>query len=203
VAGQDDFFRDFGVIPHGVSRPAGTVRSYFPWYHVLGQYVMTCLLSGLGIGGMLLFLVTFPFPVNAVVATVPLAGFGALVYFANRNDYLWVELDGDTLRARHLYTGRVIERSVGEIEDLLTVVFLHRSAVEVAIVEAWLGRIRGIKIRFRDGRTPLFVSRTDPAMKNAKELIEAVAYRMSAAGEVDAEMIDFEGTPMIQRIHWK
>jgi hypothetical protein len=40
-------------------------------------------------------------------------------------------------------------------------------------------------------------------MRNAKKLIEANVYRMSQIGEVDAEMIDFEGKPMIRRIHWK
>jgi hypothetical protein len=39
-------------------------------------------------------------------------------------------------------------------------------------------------------------------MRHARELIEAIAYRMSEIGEVDAEIIDFEGEPLVRRIHW-
>jgi hypothetical protein len=58
-------------------------------------------------------------------------------------------------------------------------------------------------IRFHDQCTPLQVCRADPAMKNSKELMEAIIYRMSEKGEVDAEVIDLEGNPLIRRIHWK
>jgi hypothetical protein len=58
-------------------------------------------------------------------------------------------------------------------------------------------------IRFRGKPSPFRVARADPAMKNAKELIEAIVFRMSEKGEVDAELIDFEGKPLIRRIHWK
>ncbi|MEX2559618.1 MAG: hypothetical protein WD403_06865 [Pirellulales bacterium] len=198
---QTDFFRDVGILPPGVSPPPEAVRGYLPWGHVIGQYLGTCLMSGLGIGVALLFALGLPFPVN-IAAAAPLAGFGYIVYRATRNDYTWVELDGEKLRAKHLYTRRVVERSIEEIEDLLTLVFQVRTA-ETLITEAWLGRVRGIMIRFRDKRTPLQVARADPAMKNAKELIEAIVFRMSEKGEVDAEVIDLEGKPLIRRIHWK
>lgn len=48
MTGQPDFFRDFGIIPHGVSPPPDTVRCYLPWSHVFGQYVATGLISSLG-----------------------------------------------------------------------------------------------------------------------------------------------------------
>ncbi|MGH7170805.1 MAG: hypothetical protein ACRELG_11040 [Gemmataceae bacterium] len=159
-------------------------------------------MSGLGIGMGLLSALSLPFPVNALASATALAGFSCIIYFATRNDYAWVELDGEKLRARHLYTRRVVERSIGEIEDLLSLVFQVRGTI-ARINEAWLGRVRGIEIRFRDKRTPFRVNRADPAMKNAKELIEAIVSRMSEKGEVDAEIIDFEGKPLIRRIHWK
>jgi hypothetical protein len=202
MPGQPDFFRDFGIIPHGVSPPPKIVRAYFSWGRVMGQYLGTCLMSGLGVGMGLLFALTLPFPVNVLAAAAPLVGVGYLVYRGTRNDYAWVELDGEKLRAKHLYTGQFVERSIEEIEDLLTLVFQVRIAATL-LTEAWLGRVRGIMIRFYDQRTPLQVSRADPAMNNAKELIEAIVYRMSEKSEVDAEVINFQGKPLIRRIYWK
>lgn len=202
MAAQPDFFRDFGVIPYEVSAPTETVRAYFSWGQVIGQYLGSGMMSGLGVGMGLLFALTLPFPVNLLAAAAALAGFGYIVYRGTRNDYAWVELDGETLRAKHLYTRRVVERTIEEIDDLLTLVFQVQT-VATLITEAWSGRIRGIMIRFHDQRTPLQVCRADPAMKNAKELIEAIVYRMSENCEVDAEVINFEGKPLIRRIHWR
>ena len=96
----------------------------------------------------------------------------------------------------------MIKRSIDEIEDLLTLVFQIRTAA-THITESWLGRVRGVEIRFRDKCTPFRVSRADPKMRNAKKLIEAIVFRMSEMGEVDAEMIELEGKPIIRRIHWE
>jgi hypothetical protein len=71
------------------------------------------------------------------------------------------------------------------------------------LTEALIGRVRGVEIRFRDKRTPIRISRADPAMTHAKELIEAIAYRMSEIGEIDAEVVEFEGKPLVRRIYWK
>jgi hypothetical protein len=40
-------------------------------------------------------------------------------------------------------------------------------------------------------------------MLNAKELIEAVIARMAERGELDAQIIDLEGKPLIRRVFWK
>jgi hypothetical protein len=199
---QPDFFRDFGVIPYGIAAPPETVRCYLPWGHIIGQYVFTSVMAGFGIGIGVLFAVTLPIPANVLASAAALGGFGYVIYYATRNDYSWVELAGDTLRARHLYTQRVIKRTIDEIEDLLTLVFQIQT-VATRISESWLGRVRGVEIRFRDNRTPFRVSRADPKMRNAKKLIEAIVLRMSEKGEVDAEMIELEGKPMIRRIYWK
>src|SRR5262245_55358996 len=184
-----DFFRDFGIISFEVSRPAEKVRSYLPWGHVIGQYIGMSFVASIGNGMGIICALGVPFPVNVLAVPVPLMGFGFLIYLATRNDYAWVELDGETIRAQHLYTRKVTERSVDDVEDLLTLVFQVRIGATL-ITEALVGRIRGIMIRFRDKRTPFQVARADPAMTNAKELIEAIIFRMSEKGEIDAEVID-------------
>lgn len=200
---EPDFFRDYGIIPYDMPPPAaGTIRCFLSWGHVIGQYVFSVIMLGFGLGIGILFAFTLPSPLNVLASATAFAGFGFLIYIATRNDYVWVELDEDVLRAKHLYMRWIIERPIEEIEDLLTLVFQIRS-LEAEIVEAWLGRVRGIEIRFRDQRTPIRISRTDPAMRNAKELIEAVIYQMARKGPVDAEFIDFQGKPMIRRIYWK
>jgi hypothetical protein len=161
---------------------------------------MTCLVSALGIAFAVSWAQSQDFPANVAAAAVPLIVFGYIVYRVTKNDYAWIELDGDTLRAKHLYTRWLVERTIGEIEDLRTSVFPF--TLEGAITASLLGRVRAITIRFRDWRTPLSVSRADPAMKNAKELIEAVVYRMSEYGEVDTEIAITMDKPFIRRIYW-
>ncbi len=202
MSGQQDFFRDFGIIPHGVPAPSPKVRCYLPWGHVIAQYLFAGLMSSLAIGMGLVCILGLSFPLNVLASGAVFAGFGYLVYHATRNDYSWVELDGETLRAQHLYTRRCIERSIEDIEDLLTRVSAIRT-METLITESLLGRVRGIDIRFRDKRTPIYISRADPAMKNAKELIEAIIFRMSEKAPLDAELINFQGKPLIRRIYRK
>jgi signal transduction histidine kinase len=197
-----DFFREFGILPYGKAAPPEKVRASFSRGTIVGQYIATALMSGFGLGVTALFAFTLPFPFNLLAALVAVAAFGYVVYFATRNDYAWIELENDVLRAKHLYTRRMVERPIEDIEDLLTLVIQVRT-VAVRITEAWLGRIRGIEIRFQDKRAPLRVSRSDPAMKNAKELVEALIYRMGEKAPVEAEIIDLRGKPLVRRIFWK
>jgi hypothetical protein len=197
-----DFFRDFGILPYDKTKPPEKVRAFLPTGHVIGQYIATALIIGFGLGAAALFALTLDFPFNAIGPVGPLAAAGIAVYFVTRNDYAWIELDGETLRARHLYTRRLVERPIEEIEDLLTLVIQVRT-LTVKVVEAWLGRVRGVEIRFRDKRTPLRVSRTDPAMKNAKELVEALIYHMWQMAPVDADIINLRGKPLVRRIFWE
>jgi hypothetical protein len=202
MARKRDSFREFGILPHKVRPPeAEIVRCYLRWYHVLVLYTGVCMLLGLGIGSALIVLWNLPSPWDVFLAPIPLAGFGYFIYLRTRQHQLWVELDGETLRARHLFTGRKIERTVDEIEDLVTVAFVELSAT-AALMRAWHGRILGIKIRFHDNRSPIFVSRANPAMKNARQLVEAVVYRMSTLGKVHAEIVDLQGEPLVRRICW-
>ena len=197
-----DFFRDFGILPYGKASPPDRVRAFLPWGHVIGQYIATGLMAAFGLGIAVLFALTLDFPLNLLGAVAPLALAGTLIYFVTRSDYGWVELDGDVIRAKHLYTRRVVERPLEEIQDLLTMVIQVRT-LAVVVTEAWLGRIRGVEIRFRDGRTPLRIVRSDPAMRNAKELVEAIIYRMWEKGPVGAEITPFAGKPLVRRIYWE
>jgi len=60
-----------------------------------------------------------------------------------------------------------------------------------------------IEIHFRGRQLPLRVIRSDPAMTNAKELIEAIVYRMQQSGEIDYEIVDFAGKPLLRKVFWK
>ncbi|MEQ8787490.1 MAG: hypothetical protein RIC55_14395 [Pirellulaceae bacterium] len=195
-------FRDFGILPEDLPPPAETVRSYFSTGRVVGQYVGAAIVSGMGLGLTLLFALTMPLPMSLLACAAALVGFGTFVVLATRHDFRWVELGGDMLRAKHLYTQRVIERKVEEIESLGVIVYQVKS-LETAVAETLLGRVKGVEIRFRDGRTPLRILRADPAMTNAKELIEAVLYRMGQLGELDAHIINLDGKPLVRLIHWK
>jgi hypothetical protein len=193
-----DLFRDFGIDPTAVTAPTEEIRAYLPVGHVIGQFLATFLMSGLGLG-MALGSVLMLGLEGLGLAALLVAGFGYVVYRATRYDYAWVELQGDNIRAKHLYTRRVVERSIDEVEDLLTLVFPVQNTT-TAITDALVGRVRGILIRFTDQQKPLQVSRADPAMRNARELIEAIVYRMIEKGDVDVEVINLEGRPMVRRI---
>jgi hypothetical protein len=107
------------------------------------------------------------------------------------------------VRAKYLYTRLFVERSIAEIDFLLTLLIEPGKPLETFIAEGLLGRVRGVEIRFRDNRTPLRVYRADPRMTNAKEFIEAVIYRMSQKGDLDVDVISSGGKPLIRRILWK
>jgi hypothetical protein len=202
VAQQPDSFRDFGILPEGMPPPPDTIRCFLSRGRVIGQYIGTALVSAVGVGLAVLLAWLMPFPANLLGCAAALAGFAAVLYLATHNDYRWVELDGMIIRAEHFYTGRVIERSVEEIDTLATIVY-QTQRLEVVVIEAFFGRVKGIEIRFRDRRTPLRILRADPAMTNAKELIEALLYRMTQIREVDAEVVNWKGKPLVRYIHWK
>ena len=202
MAESNPDFRDFGILPTDLPPPVGTVRCFFSTGRVIGQYIGTAIVSSLGLGFAVLFALTMAAPLSWLACTAALMGFGVLVYLATHHDYRWVELEGNTIRAKHLYTGRVIERSVADIECLGTIVYQVKQLATV-VMEKLLGRVKGVEIRFRDRRTPMRIMRADPAMTNASAFIEAVIYRMSRAGEIEAETILLDGQPLVRNIHWK
>jgi len=198
---QFDPFRDFGIDPENVAPPEQTVRARFPLPQLIGQFAGTLFMAALGVGGAVVCVLHIEGPMSIPAAIGALGFFGYLIYLGIRNDYAWVELEGTTIRAQHLYTRKVVERSIDEVAGLHTILFPPTAGA--ALVVTVVGRIRGIMIRFSDKRTPLQVCRADPAMANAKELIEAVVFRMSERGPVETDVEDCRGKPLIRRIYWK
>ncbi len=195
-------FRDFGILPENLQPPPEKLRGYYSTGRVIGQYIATGFVSALGLGLIVLFVLTMPPTLSLLGCAAALAGFGTFVYLATHNDYRWVELEGNTLRAQHLYTGRTLERSIEEIDSLSTLVYQGRR-IETVVIHKLLGRVKGIEVRFRDQRTPLRILRSDPAMTHAQELIEGILYRMAQVRQLDAEIIDHGGQPLVRNIHWK
>jgi hypothetical protein len=202
MANPPDPFRNFGILPENAPVPPTRVRADFSTGTLIGQYVGGVFLSAIAVGIAVLCWFVMPFPGSIIFGALIVLGWGVLLYLLTRNDYAWVELDGTTLRAKHLYTGQLVERPLREVKDLFTHI-LPMQLVAAVLIEAWLGRIRGVVIRFRDGKTPLYVSRADPAMRNARELIQAIVYRMGQIAPLDAEVVDLEGAPLVRRVFWK
>src|SRR4051812_12606973 len=130
---SDDPLRDLGLIPGGRQAPAGRVRSTLGWANAVFQVVMTVLLVG---GFTVLGVVMAVQGVRAwgrtdayiLIPCVPLIfGLAAFMAYHGAGDTnLWVEIDGDEIRARHLYTLRVTRRRVEEIEEVRTLYFALR-----------------------------------------------------------------------------
>src|SRR5205823_1130085 len=103
-------FRDFGILPADFVPPTATIRALFSPGRVIGQYIGTGLAVAVGLGLLVLVALTMPLPMNALAAAAVALGFAVFIYLITHNDYRWVELEGNTLRAKHLYTGRMVER---------------------------------------------------------------------------------------------
>lgn len=199
---QSVAFRDFGILPENLQPPTGVVRGFISPARIGGQYIATALVILLAVAtmGLLLWLAKPPLSYFGCVVTA--ICFSLFVYWATKDDYCQIELDGDELRARHLYTGRVITRRVPEIERLTSVI-QHGGTAETAVTQQLLGRIKGMEIWFRNWRSPLRILRADPAMTNAQELLQAILYRMSQIDELEPEIIQYEGKPLVRTIYWK
>lgn len=193
-------FRNFGIIPDQVQPPPEVVRCYLTPGRIAGQYFATLLIAGVGAGLAALCFYYLPGALGLLGGSAMVAGFGMLIYLGTRNDYRWIELAGEQLRARHLYTGGLVERPLAEVESLLTLV-LSGASMEGQVIQALLGRVKGVRIQFAGGDTPLTVTRSDPAMTNGQQLIEAVVYKLSQLSELDAEVVDFDGAPLLRSMH--
>jgi len=146
---DDRLLRDFGLMPGAEEAPAGKVRSSLTRGNAAFQVVMTLLMvggsAGLGvwfaIGGIrgwgvepdaLLLIAGCP-------GMLALAAF--LAYHGAGDVNLWVEVDGDVVRASHLYTRRVTTRRVAEIEEVKTLAFARGATAQT--VEWFVGRSAG------------------------------------------------------------
>lgn len=177
---------------------------------MLGQYLMSFIMS-CGCGGM--FLAAGALMFNAarregklndpmlfsgeMVFLVCAAFFIGLTVFVAARSNRWVELDGDVIRAKNLYTGRIVEKSVWDTTEIMTEVFLVATTA-IRVTEMFQGRVRGFAIRFPDLPKGIRVYR--PEMQNVAELIQAITARLQERGEVVPEIINFEGSPMVRRL---
>jgi hypothetical protein len=207
---DDSQIRDFGVLPGGRRPAVPRVRSEITGGHAFGQYLMSFMMS-CGCGGMFLGAGVMSFlaarregklndpaliPAEAIFLLGAAAFVGITIWVAQRSNR-WVELDGEVIRARNLYTGRIVEKSVWEVTEVTTEVYLVAGAA-VRITELLQGRIRGFSIRFPDLPKGLRVYR--PEMQKVAELIQAIAAKLQERGEVVPEIINFEGRPMVRRL---
>src|SRR5262245_32092347 len=114
--------RELGIVSDDQPPPPATVQCFFSTRRLAGQFVSTIVVSSLGVGLTVLFALLTPLPMSLLGCAAALAAFAIIVFLATHNDYRWIELDGNTIRAKHLYTGRTIVRSVEEIESLAAMV---------------------------------------------------------------------------------
>jgi hypothetical protein len=197
---REDRYRDHGIHPDEVPPPEGPVRTSLGPWTVAGQGIGTGGCALVGVGGLVLAGLSWLIPPPGVwiaLAVGPLFTLliGFLIYHVTKNDYLWVDIDGRVVSAKHLYTGRLVVRDVAEVKEV-------RTLVMPAVVGAMLGRVKGWLITFKDGRAPLQVIRSDPAMKNACLFVEALLHAMRSAGPVEAEEINLNGSPVVMRVYW-
>lgn len=203
-------FREIGYVPGRVAPAPRRVRSEMNRGNAFSQYLLSLIMMG-GCGGafgalaVLCVVIGIRFwgtrdAIFLVGAPLFLAGSVAFIWISMKvmaRSNRWVELDGETVRARNLYTGREVERSVWEIREITTEVFLVASAATV-ITEAIHGRVRGFALQFPDLPQPIRVYR--PEMEGVSELVEALVAKLSERGRVVPEFIGFDGRPMVRRL---
>lgn len=106
------FFRDFGIFPRGRATPPGQVRCYLSGPRIVFEHSMTVGVALLGLALLVFIPVWLPDPLKWLGVAATLSGFIAMIDLGTRSVYRWVELDGTTLRAKQLLTGRVTERDI-------------------------------------------------------------------------------------------
>jgi hypothetical protein len=197
---RDEILRTYGILPEKKAPPRGPIRSRLTTGNIIGQWI-AFLMFGICpiLLGLFLLIVA---PILSV--RLGLGGFlsimGLFLGFSIARDVNeWVELDGDTFRWKHLFTRRLSERDISEIDSIVTLTLAIRT-LAVRIVEGMLGRIKGFEFRFPDMKQGVRVFRADPAMTNVRELLEGVVSKMYEFGEVVPEITDLDGTPLIRRL---
>ncbi len=163
------------------------IRAFFTTGRAVGQFIGTAVMLAIGIA-MLVFINRFtpapPLQMRLIASASAFVAFASIIFQAVRLDHRWVELDGDKIRARHLYTAGVSEWSIAEIRGI-----------------AARGR-KGTEILFKNRRRPIRVTYFDPAMTNADDLIRAVVERMGKHKAVIAEFFDPDEKTRIRFAYW-
>ncbi len=204
AAEREKVYADAGIHPDEVPPPDGPVRASFGPLTVIGQGCGTLFFGAVGLAGLVLAACSWLFPPPGMFVALGLgmtlaAGMAALIYFVTRNDYLWVEIDGRVITAKHMYTGAFVVREAEEVAEVRTIVLPGGGG---GLVGWMLGRVKGWVIVFRDDRAPLQIVRSDPAMKNACLFMEALFHAMKQVGPVRAEEVGIDGGPLVLRVTW-
>lgn len=201
MAAAEPDFRDYGLHPDmaAAAAPRDRVRCYLSTARVVGQWLSTLLILAVVFGLAFVFGRFLPSPINVVAVGSWLLPAMIGVRWVLKRSYGSVELDGDRLTLQHLYTRSTVERSVDEI-DRITAIAMSGGEASAAITNKMLGRIRAYDVHFRDDKTPLRISRADPAMTNARELLEGIVQRMLRHAELEVEVVPFEGRPYVKSI---
>jgi hypothetical protein len=171
---------------------------------MIGQLSSYAILIGLGVGaGVIAYFVAKPNEkwIVPIIASVAVASGVVGVVFISRNDSKSVELDGDLLTAHHLLTGRAARNTISDIQEIVTMLQpIHGLGGDV--VWMILGRVRGVEVRMRYGGI-IKIWRSNPAMRHAAELVQAIIGRMQAIAPIEAELLALEGQPLVHRVYWR
>lgn len=197
---KDELLRTYGILPERTAPRRGPIRSSLTKGNIIGQWIAFVLFGVCPILLSLFLLIAVPvLPVRLGLGGFFFA-FGLIVgFFIARDVNEWVELDGETLRWKHLFTRRVHERKVREIEAVVTLTLAVRT-VTVRIVEGIYGRIKGFEFQFPGMKQGVRVFRADPSMTQVRELLEGVIAQMYQYGEVVPEIVELDRQPLVRRL---
>ena len=197
---RDDLLRYYGIVPKRFDPPKVAIRSRLTGGNIFGQWLAFLMFGVCPLLLAVLLLIVVPVLEVRLGLAAAFGSIGLILGFLIARDVNeWVELDGNLLRWKHLFTRIVDERSISELDSIVTLTLAYRT-VTVKIVEGMLGRIKGFEFRFLNMKQGIRIFRADPKMTNVRELLEGVIARMYENGEVVPQIEDFEGTPLVRRL---
>jgi hypothetical protein len=200
---RDELLRTYGIVPKRSEPPRQAIRSRLTGVNIFGQWLAFLMFGVSPLLLAILLLIVVPILEVRLGLAAFFGFFGLVVGFLIARDVNeWVELDGNLIRWKHLFTRLVDERPVSELESIETLTLAFRTPT-VKIVEGMYGRIKGFEFRFANMKQGIKIFRADPTMTNVRELLEGVISRMYENGEVVPVIKDFEGTPLIRRLTLK
>ncbi|QJW94273.1 hypothetical protein [Frigoriglobus tundricola] len=192
---------NFGVLFDELPPPPETIRCFLSPGRIRTKYVGAAILTVMGLGLAALFVILVPTQAGLPGCAASIAAFGVYLYLATRHVYRWVELDGDVIRSKHLYTGRIVERPIDEI-DYLYSWGLQNGSLETVNLASLLALVGGMEIRFRDRPTPIPIMHADPAFLHAAPFLEAVIARMARVRPLDASFVRLGPRPHLCAVYW-
>jgi hypothetical protein len=197
---QADLLRHYGIVPQRQAAIKDSVRSVLTPGNVFGQWAAFVLFGIMPLLLALLLLVVVPIPNVRFGLAAFFSIFGLSVgYLIAHDTNRWVEVDGDFLRWKRLFSGQIVQRRVGELQEIRTMIVMVTN-LTVRIHESIFGRVRGFEFRFADTKKGVRVWRVDPKMTHVAELVEAAIAKLYELGDVQPEIIELEGTPLVKRL---